>query len=124
MRDGWGSAEARAQETQVLFEDSEKEFLKLVLRILRDMREFDLKLKDVDVRFTRGNYENIVQKAQVLTTMLNNEKIHPQLAFTHSGMFVDPELAYSMSKTYVEENATSETPAKTPVEETNNAENN
>ena len=124
MRDGWGSAEARAQETQVLFEDSEKEFLKIVLRILRDMRGIDLKLKDVDVRFTRGNYENITQKAQVLTTMLNNEKIHPQLAFTHSGMFVDPELAYSMSKTYVEKNATSETPVKTPVEETNNAENN
>jgi hypothetical protein len=88
------------------------------------MRGFNLDLKDVDVRFTRGNYENITQKAQVLTTMLNNEKIHPQLAFTHSGMFVDPELAYSMSKKYVEENATSETLVKTPVEETNNAENN
>jgi hypothetical protein len=120
MRDGWGSAEARAQETQVLFEDSEKEFLKLVLRILRDMREFDLKLKDVDVRFTRGNYENITQKAQVLTTMLNNEKIHPQLAFTHSGMFVDPELAYSMSKKYAEENKQT----SIPTEVTPDAENN
>lgn len=120
MRDGWGSAEARAQETQVLFEDSEKEFLKLVLRILRDTRDFNLNLKDVDIRFTRGNYENITQKAQVLTTMLNNDKIHPQLAFTHSGMFVDPELAYSMSKKYSEDKTLTETPTEViPIAENN-----
>ena len=120
-RDGWSTAEARAQETQVLFEDSEKEFLKLVLRILRDMRGFELNLKDIDIRFTRGNYENIAQKATVLTQMLSNEKIHPQLAFTHSGMFVDPELAYSMSKKHFEENKPKE---ETPTAVIDNAENN
>ena len=55
------------------------------------------------LRFTRRNYENILQKAQVLDLMLKNPKIHPQLAFAHSGMFVDPELAYMMSKEYYEE---------------------
>ena len=125
-RDGHSAAEGRAQETQVLFEDSEKEFLKLALRILRDMRGLELELKDVEIRFTRTNYENIAQKATVLTMMLGNDKIHPQLAFTQSGMFADPELAYSMSKKYIEERqaqAPVVTPETTPAEETNNAEN-
>lgn len=115
MRDGWEAAEARAQETQVLFEDSEKEFLKLALHILRTMGDLELELKDVEIRFTRTNCENIVQKATVLTTLLNNNKIHPQLAFTQSGMFIDPELAYSMSKKYAEENKETLTPTETPV---------
>ena len=35
--------------------------------------------------------------------MLNNPKIHPQLAFAHCGMFSDVEDAYSMSMNYYEE---------------------
>ena len=35
--------------------------------------------------------------------MLNCDKIHPQLAFQHSGMFSDSEGAYSMSMKYHEE---------------------
>jgi hypothetical protein len=34
--------------------------------------------------------------------MLSNDKIHPRLAFEHSGMFYDPELAYTQSKEYAE----------------------
>lgn len=124
LKNGWQSAEARAQETQVLFEDSEKEFLKLALHILRTMGDLDLELKDIEIRFTRTNYENIMQKAQVLTMLLGNEQIHPQLAFTQSGMFIDPELAYSMSKKYTEENKAIERPAETPVEETIDETNN
>jgi hypothetical protein len=36
--------------------------------------------------------------------MLNNPKIHPQLAFVHSGLFLDPESAYLQSKEYWEAN--------------------
>lgn len=55
------------------------------------------------VRFTRRNYENISEKANVLTTMLNNPKIAPVLAFIHCGMFSDPQVAYKMSMEYVAE---------------------
>lgn len=123
MRDGWEAAEARAQETQVLFEDSEKEFLKLALHILRTTTDLDLELKDIEIRFTRTNYENIMQKAQVLTMLLGNSQIHPQLAFTQSGMFIDPELAYSMSKKYAEEQQAKQ-PTPTVTEVTPDAENN
>jgi hypothetical protein len=35
--------------------------------------------------------------------MLNNPKIHPELAFTHCGLFLDPESAYLQSKKWWEE---------------------
>lgn len=103
MRDGWSAAEARAKDSELMFKLSEKEFLKLVLRICSDLSDLELKLSDVEVRFTRRNYENISQKATVLTTMLSNPKIAPVLAFTHCGMFSDPQLAYRMSMDYAEE---------------------
>ena len=103
MRDGWSAAEARAKDSELMFKLSEKEFLKLVLHICSDLSDLELKLSNVEVRFTRRNYENISQKATVLTTMLSNPKIAPILAFTHCGMFSDPQLAYRMSMDYAEE---------------------
>lgn len=103
MRDGWSSAEARAKDTELVFKKSEKEFLKLLLRICRDLSDLSLKLSNLEIRFTRRNYENITEKANVLTTMLANPKIAPVLAFTHCGLFSDPQLAYRMSMEYMEE---------------------
>ena len=103
MRDGWSAAEARAKDSELMFKLSEKEFLKLVLHICSDLSDLELKLSNVEVRFTRRNYENIAQKATVLITMLSNPKIAPVLAFTHCGMFSDPQLAYRMSMDYAEE---------------------
>lgn len=100
MRDGWSSAEARAKDTEAMFKKSEKTALKLMLKIIRTSDELDLRLKDIDIRFTRRNYENIKEKAEVLTMMLNNNKIHPRLAFVHSGMFSDAQVAYDMSEKY------------------------
>ena len=100
MRDGWSAAEARAKDTELTFKKSEKEFLKMVLRICRDLGRLDLKLSALEIRFTRQNYENITEKANVLNLMLNNSKIAPQLAFTHCGMFSDPNVAYGMSRDY------------------------
>lgn len=77
--------------------------MKLLLRICRDLGDLDLKLSAIDIRFTRRNYENISEKANVLTTMLNNPKIAPVLAFIHCGMFSDPQVAYKMSMEYVAE---------------------
>lgn len=103
MRDGWSAAEARAKDTELMFKKSEKSFLRLVLNIMNTVKNVPLRLSSMEIRFTRRNYENILEKAQVLTMMLSNTMIHPKLAFEHSGMFVDPEVAYSMSETYHKE---------------------
>lgn len=115
MRDGWSDAEARAKNTEEMFKVSEKIFLKIALRICRDIAGLELNLRDIEIRFTRRNYENILQKSQVLTTMLSNGKIHPRLAFEHCGLFVDPEQAYLASLPYIEQAAREE--VKTDGEE-------
>ena len=88
-----------------MFKKSERKFLKLVLNICQVLTEMDLKVCNVEIRFTRRNYENILQKAQVLDLMLKNNKIHPRLAFEHCGLFVDSDLAYTLSAEYAEEQA-------------------
>lgn len=100
IRDGWEAAENRAKDTEGMFIMSEKEALRIVKHIVSVYRETELKLASIDVRFTRRNYENILEKSQVLTTMLSNDKIDPKLAFEHCGMFIDPEQAYNLSVEY------------------------
>lgn len=103
MRDGWSLAEARAKDSEIMFKKSEGQFLRLVLRILKDMGDITVKLSDIDIKFTRRNYEAIQSKSQVLIGMLAQEKIHPLLAFTHCGLFSDAESAYTMSMKYYDE---------------------
>ena len=110
LRDGWSLAEARAKDSELMFKRAEKNVLKLILRICKDSlgvpQELNsLRLKDIALQFTRRNYEAIQSKAQVLVSMLQQNKIHPRLAFESSGLFVDPERAYSISMEYSEEQA-------------------
>ena len=105
LKGGWENAETRARESEVMFKKSEIPFLKLLLSILNQKNIVNLEVSDIDIRFTRRNYENIQVKSQVLTTMLSNNKIHPRLAFEGCGMFIDPEEAYNMSVDYEKEQA-------------------
>ena len=110
LRDGWSAAETRAKDSELMFKKAEQEPLKFILRIIRDTRGlsdalYSLRLRDIDTRFTRRNYDNIQSKSQVLVSMLQQNKIHPRLAFTSCGLFCDAENAYQMSMDYYEEQA-------------------
>lgn len=109
LKNGWQGAETRAKDSELMFKKSESQMLRLLLNYLRTV-QYDvadianLRLRDIVLKFTRRNYENIMAKSQVLTTMLNNDKIHPRLAFEQSGMFPDPEEAYRISYEYYMKN--------------------
>lgn len=108
LRDGWSLAEARAKDSELMFKRAEQQMLKLILKICRDSKGVPdelntLRLKDIALQFTRRNYEAIQSKSQVLVSMLQQPKIHPRLAFESSGLFIDPERAYSISMEYHEE---------------------
>ena len=129
MRDGWSLAESRAKDSELMFKKAEHEVLKLILRIVRDTEGlsndiYALRLKNISLQFTRRNYENVQSKAQVLTSMLQQNKIHPRLAFQHSGLFTDPESAYQLSMEYAEEQEKKalEMAANRAPENTNNVE--
>ena len=108
LKNGWQGAETRAKDSELMFKEAEQKALKIILCIIRNTRGlsedlYALRLKDISMQFTRRNYENIQSKSQVLVSMLQQDKIHPRLAFESSGLFVDPERAYSVSKEYAEE---------------------
>ena len=103
LKNGWQGAETRAKDSEMMFKRSEKEMLRLVLKLCDGLADLKLKLKDIDMKFTRRNYDNIQSKSQVLVSMLQQSKVHPLLAFTHCGLFSDPEGAYTMSNEYYEE---------------------
>lgn len=102
MRDGWSEAEAKVQEDELSFRASEKQFLKVVISYMNTLSlgKYKLRLKDIAIKFTRRNYENAYQKAQMLDLMLKNNKIAPRLAFETCGLFSDCEEAYNESKEY------------------------
>ena len=108
LKNGWQGAETRAKDSELMFKEAEQNTLKLVLHIIHNRSGlskelYALRLKDISLQFTRRNYENIQSKSQVLVSMLQQPKIHPRLAFESSGLFVDPERAYSVSNEYYEE---------------------
>ncbi|MBP3884061.1 MAG: phage portal protein [Olsenella sp.] len=105
LRDGWTLAESHAKSYELQFKRAERRFLKVILSICEQSSEvsIDLRLRDIELAFNRRNYENVLVKAQVLTTMLDNDGIHPELAFKACGLFTDPEAAYLQSKRWVEE---------------------
>lgn len=102
MRDGWSEAEAKIQEDELSFRASEKNFLKLALDYMKTLSKgtYSLRLQDLQIKFTRRNYENAYQKAQILDLMLKNPKIAPRLAFETCGLFSDPEASYTESEEY------------------------
>ena len=108
LRDGWSLAESRAKDRELMFKRAEKNVLKLVLRICQNVEGTPeevcaLSLKDIDIHFTRRNYDNIQSKSQVLVSMLSCNKIHPLDAYTACGLFIDPERAYARGMEYAEE---------------------
>ncbi len=100
LRDGWSAAESRAKATEVVYKESDKKFLKLVLRIVRDMVGLDLKLSDIDIKFNRRQNDNLLVKTQGLQNMLE-AGVHPLVAITTCGLFNDATDVYSQSKEYL-----------------------
>lgn len=101
-RDGWSAAEARAADSESMFKEAEKIFLRVALRLCRDIGDLDVKLSSIEIRFTRRSYENVTEKVNALVTMLSSDKIAPQLAYTHCGLFIDPESAWKITQEYME----------------------
>lgn len=102
VRDGWYDAEGKAQDTEARFKDSEVDFLHIVLYICNTMSGTNLNPLDIDIKLPRRVYSNTQQKAQILTTLLANDKISPRRAYIASDLFTDPEEAYAEGMEYYE----------------------
>lgn len=117
LRDGWAQAESRAQITEKLWRKSEREFLKLVLRIMGETRDVDLRLSVVECKFTRRQHDNLQSKCQALTSLLQ-AGIAPDVAIATSGLFNDPmDVAAQSAKYLAKWEPVSMEPEPTPDDE-------
>lgn len=90
LRDGWSLTETRAKDFEVQFKRSERRFLAQACAHVRATSKVDVAPSDLDVNFTRRNYENTQGKAQVYVTLVQNG-VPPTLAAEVSGIAPDPE---------------------------------
>lgn len=100
LRDGWQQTEARARDTELLFKKSEKEFLRVVLRIMSGTTGANLSLSEVECKFTRRQHDNLLTKTQSLLHMLE-AGLHPEVAIATSGLFNDPMDVAKQSEEYL-----------------------
>jgi len=123
LRDGWSSAATAAKETKQYFEASEKRMLNMALKAFNTRKDTEVKnrtallLSDVDIHFDEGEYENTLEKAQVLQMLLSNDYVDPRYAYIFSNITPDPEAAYLAGMAHHEKMEASEV-ERLKVEET------
>lgn len=100
LRDGWMIAEMHARNCEDLFKKSNKEFDKIVLKILKDKGILDISMNDFELNFIRNEVRGAQSKAQALNTMLASG-LHPIIALSKSGLSGDPMSDYEQSKGYM-----------------------
>ena len=96
LKSGWQGAETRAEEFEMMFKQPEMQMLKLLSIICDKLADFSFDPIDIEVKFTRRQYEDLLSKSQTLVTLLNSKYVHPKCAYAASGLFTDAEDAYRM----------------------------
>lgn len=103
LSNGWQLAETHARSVEQTFTESEREMLKVVLKILsltETSEVAELKLSDIDVKFSRNRTDSLLVKTQGLMNQLQ-AGIHPLIAITNCGLYSDPQSVWNDSKAYM-----------------------
>ena len=97
---GWYQADAFARNTADLYKKSNRQFDRIILKILRDKGLLDIDINDFELHFVRNEQANIQSKAQAYQTLLA-AGMHPELAAAKSGVSNDPVADTKMSDKYL-----------------------
>jgi len=103
LRDGWSSAECMAMNTQAMWVESEKQFLKIVLSIINLVEPMSIKFTDIIPHFNRQNAVNIQSKVQAFNGLVASNLIHPKDCIRLSGITFDVETVYENGRKWAEE---------------------
>lgn len=82
LRDGWADLEVVARNKENAFKKSEKQALRIILRILNNKLGFELSLMDVDIKFSRNKNNNMLVKTQSFETLLRTKTLSPEDCLT------------------------------------------
>ena len=102
-RNGWEGAYESALGDQKNIDRPEYMTIKLMLEICEATGKLSIPIRAINIDYTRQHYENMATKSQVLIAMLNNEKIHPKVAYEVCGLFYDPNKKFLEGLSWYEE---------------------
>jgi len=97
---GWYQADCSARNTEDLFRESNRQFDRIVVEILRRKGLLDIDPNDFELNFPHGETANVQSKAQAFQTLLA-AGMHPELAAEKSGISSDPVKDMKMSEEYI-----------------------
>ena len=97
---GWYQADCSARNTEDLFRESNKQFDRIIIEILKRKGLLDIDINDFELNFPHGETANIQSKAQAFQTLMA-AGLHPELAAEKSGISADPVKDMKMSEKYL-----------------------
>ena len=98
---GWYQADCSRRNTEDLFRDSNRQFDRIILDILRRKGLLDMDVNDFSLNFANGETTNVQAKAQAFQTLLA-AGMHPELAAEKSGISSDPVKDMKLSEKWLE----------------------
>ena len=98
---GWYQADAAARNTEDLFKESNRQFDRIIVEILRRKNLLDIDINDFELNFVRNETANVQSKAQAFQTLMA-AGLHPELAAAKSGISNDPVKDMKMSEKWLE----------------------
>ena len=97
---GWYQADCSARNTEDLFRESNRQFDRIIVEILRRKKLLDIEISDFELNFPHGETANVQSKAQAFQTLMG-AGFHPELAAEKSGISSDPVKDIKMSEKYI-----------------------
>ena len=98
---GWYQADAAARNTEDLFKESNRQFDRIIVEILKRKGLLDIDINDFELNFVRNETANVQSKAQAFQTLMA-AGLHPELAAAKSGISSDPVKDMKMSEKWLE----------------------
>lgn len=102
---GFTSATVRVENEEKAFKKCDRNALKVVLKICKNAKDSEiknLKVSDIDIKFSRDLSDNLLVKTQALMN-LTTAQIPPEIRNAVIGLFSDPVSVTKLQETFIEE---------------------
>ena len=104
---GFTSASIRVENEEKAFKKCDRNSLKTILKICRDVNGSNIKnllVSNIDIKFSRDLSDNLLTKTQALIN-LQTANIPPQIANNVIGLFSDPVAVTKLQEAYMQQKA-------------------
>ena len=107
LRDGWADIEIVARIKESYFKIAKKKQLAVMISILQKLNYIsqDIKLIDMDIKFTRNKNDNLQSKSQSYSTLIGTKTLAPEDCLEMADMTTDVSEVVARGQKYWEEQA-------------------